>query len=411
MKPEKVDRVRKKKEQNTAEIKTEGPEGEQIFVEIKNLSSSSSGYGSDDVDISALAEECFFEQDILVEDGDTTMQKSSSRDINIQPEFLFDSHFNEIPQTINLLSEISSNPAMHFTQEEEFRIFELMVRKENLFDGCFQIIMELPYFADSFTKFILSLKSGETGQRNKGDCIQVVSQIRKYIVENFKKGGIIRQALDMFEEYKYVTEAVKKETFFFALPIFHLVVKAILRANMSKQSFKHQYQAAGFYTASFQRACNNVHHSHDFPALSCFDPLKVPLFTSPWAERREDEEFFRRTLNTVGDIIGDDVKLGTLFCVMVLVSPGSQVARRDPHLTLVQREMALFMFRYLQHKLGHSRSASNITTDLMRFNLLIYCISAKMLGNMMFRLIEDLHTCRDIHLYGRKDFVFEDLTI
>ena len=65
------------------------------------------------------------------------------------------------------------------------------------------------------------------------------------------------------------------------------------------------------------------------------------------------------------------MKLGTLFCVMVLVSPGSQVARQDPHLTLVQREMALFMFRYLQHKLGHSRTASNITTDLMRSNLLI----------------------------------------
>ena len=246
MKPEKVDRVRKKKEQNTSEIKTERP-GDQIFVEIKNLSSSSSGYGSDDIDISALAEECFFEQDILVEDRDTTMQKSCSADLNIQPEFLFDSHFNEIPQTINLLSEISSNPAMHFTQEEEFRIFELMVRKENLFDGCFQIIMELPYFADSFTKFILSLKSGETGQRNKGDCILVVSQIRKYIVENFKKGGIIRQALDMFDEYKYVTEAVKKETFFFALPIFHLVVKYVSKIILYEVRMKCECDCAGLY--------------------------------------------------------------------------------------------------------------------------------------------------------------------
>ena len=104
-------------------------------------------------------------------------------------------------------------------------------------------------------------------------------------------------------------------------------------------------------------------------AIASFDPLNVPLFASPWAAKYEDEEFFSQTLETVGSIIKDDVKLGTLYCTLVLATPGinlSKAAQSDPSLLKVQREMTILIFRYLSHKLGNSHDASNMTSALTK---------------------------------------------
>ena len=56
------------------------------------------------------------------------------------------------------------------------------------------------------------------------------------------------------------------------------------------------------------------------------DKYALAIFESPWASRNEDEEFFKETLDSLGHIVKDDVKLGEIFVFLVLVTPGDALS-------------------------------------------------------------------------------------
>ena len=60
-------------------------------------------------------------------------------------------------------------------------------------------------------------------------------------------------------------------------------------------------------------------------AVKSFDPFSVGQFTSPWAVRYEDEVFFWNTLESVGNIVKDDVHLGALYSTLILATPGAKL--------------------------------------------------------------------------------------
>lgn len=386
MKPEKVDRVRKKAKFIKTEIKEEITDNDHNSEEffIRRSISESSQDSSNSVDISALAEECIFEEVKFPDDSLPITLDEADLNTSFKCEeetYIDESEFYDIRTQPTI---VRSSPIFHLTFEEDFKIHELLVRKENLVDGIFQTIMEQPEFLKCWKQFLVSVNCGTSSVYKGFGSQEVVGLVRQYTISNFLNGGVIRQSLDMFDEYKNVEESVKTETFFFSMTVFHLCIRAILIANKHKDTFVNQHRAAGTFTNSFQKACSDV-----FPdtihAISSFDPRNVSLFTSPWAARLEDEEFFSHTLDTVGNIIKDDIKLGTLYCTLILATPGlhlSKAARCDPSLHRVQREMTILIYRYLSHKLGNSHYASTTTSALTK-------------------LLADLHICREIHLFGR----------
>ena len=110
------------------------------------------------------------------------------------------------------------------------------------------------------------------------------------------------------------------------------------------------------------------------------------MFVSPWAKSQEDEAYFCRTLDTLGDIVRDDVKLGTLYLLLVLATPGRAAPpqlRADPTLAAAQYELRLLLYRYLKHK--HLQLPD--TADLQY--------------NSLLRLVSELEICKDIHVFGR----------
>ena len=110
------------------------------------------------------------------------------------------------------------------------------------------------------------------------------------------------------------------------------------------------------------------------------------MFVSPWAQSREDEAYFCRTLDTLGAIVRDDVKLGTLYLLLVLATPGRAAPpqlRADPTLAAAQYELRLLLYRYLKHK--HLQLPD--TADLQY--------------NSLLRLVSELEICKDIHVFGR----------
>ena len=237
MKPEKVDRVRGKikikteiKEERTEDINRESQSSfdSEEFVSFRDNQRSASESSQDSrnsVDITALAEECIIEEVKFKEEILYLPMKLllSNQESNIQKDdkFTDNSEFIEsyIPSLLN-----RSNPTLHITFEEEFRIHELLVRKDKLVDGIFQTFMELPAFQKCFEQRLKLINSGENLVFN-GLCNQLVVLIRNYVVPNFMSGGVIRQSLEMFDGYQYVDESVKAETFLFSMPVLHLYIR------------------------------------------------------------------------------------------------------------------------------------------------------------------------------------------
>ena len=56
--------------------------------------------------------------------------------------------------------------------------------------------------------------------------------------------------------------------------------------------------------------------------MPCINVLSP--FRSPWARKKEDEEYLSRTLSRLGEIVRDDVKLGTVYLTLVLATPPSE---------------------------------------------------------------------------------------
>ena len=62
-------------------------------------------------------------------------------------------------------------------------------------------------------------------------------------------------------------------------------------------------------------------------AVSSIDPLgDYSKFNSPWAKRQNDEKFFIDTLKAIGGTLKDDIKLGTLYSILILSTPGSSLS-------------------------------------------------------------------------------------
>ena len=126
----------------------------------------------------------------------------------------------------------------------------------------------------------------------------------------------------------------------------------------------------------------NVCYRQAVPCIQGFGPFS--LFQSPWAQTRQDEEYFSHVLTRLGEMVKDDVKLGTLYLTLVLATPSSEASEEtqaNPLLETVQQEVRLLIFRYLRNKHNQSE-ASNLYNNLMG-------------------LISDLFTCNKIHVFGR----------
>ena len=110
------------------------------------------------------------------------------------------------------------------------------------------------------------------------------------------------------------------------------------------------------------------------------------LFQSPWAKNLSDEEFFSQTLDALGNIVRDDVKLSTLYMLLILASPGESASdnlKQSPLIERAQYEVRLLLYRYLKHKFpGLPDRAEE------EFNSLL-------------RLLSQLETCKNIHVHGR----------
>jgi hypothetical protein len=169
MRPEKVDRV-KKKHLDTKKNKEKGKDDENSLMPDSDARN---------VDISDLVEECLLEHKI--EDG----------------------------------LDLRGCLTLKLTHEEEFKIFELHVRKENLNDVLFRLFFHFPGFLESFQQSLLV-------QGLHHDFIRIMDHKSLFVESNLAGSGTIRQSLDMFDQFKNVSENIKNQVLQFSVSVFRV---------------------------------------------------------------------------------------------------------------------------------------------------------------------------------------------
>ena len=211
MKPEKIDRVKNKK--NNSEVK----------VEMDSIVQG--------IDISDLAEECIFEES------------------------------NKLDEK-NLSTPLPTSPGLELTLEEEFKIHELMVRKENLDDDIFQLYMKVASF-QSFKNYLMSICHGRFEQGGRWNCFENYEQDVLYNVRNLD-GIPILSSTSMFDGFANQSENMMFEMLEFTLPLRTMVIRAQISENQEKKFFLDQRAAAGILTKSLDAAYNKVFPNNRF---------------------------------------------------------------------------------------------------------------------------------------------------
>ena len=113
-------------------------------------------------------------------------------------------------------------PDLGFTFEEEFRIYELLVRKENLLDEMFEISLQFPKFLQTWKDWILSQCYGNMVTQ---EYMSFLNERQETLFFNFTSGGSIWRSLDMFDEFKNVDKNVKMETLGFSFMVMRICIR------------------------------------------------------------------------------------------------------------------------------------------------------------------------------------------
>ena len=119
-------------------------------------------------------------------------------------------------------------PSLQLTFEEEFKISELMVRKDFLMDGVVEAMVEkIPHFKDTFVHYAEGLpRDFVDSSSGNGFSLGLNSRgLNDLVEEHCRPDGRIRACLEMFDEYKHVDDNVKLEIFTFSMQVVGLCTR------------------------------------------------------------------------------------------------------------------------------------------------------------------------------------------
>ena len=177
------------------------------------------------------------------------------------------------PQSGNRTSVIVHNPIFDLTLEEEFKIHELVARKEVLQEAIFGLLHQVPLIHSIIASFILGGGKPQLGKIHQTQFKDGFRQIIQLMGQNLEVGGKIRNCIDLFDEYRNVDKSVKTETFRFSLRILDICIRAFLRKNCDKPTFKDQHLAAGIFSPRIEEILYK-NHDRSISLLPSIDPLE-----------------------------------------------------------------------------------------------------------------------------------------
>ena len=104
---------------------------------------------------------------------------------------------------------IINNPDLGMTFEEEFKMYELIVRREHLMDRMFEVSLEFPNFLEKWRNCI---ESNNYEHILTNDYKKFMREKQEKLFNSPRDTNSISAALNMFDELKHVNQTVKIET-------------------------------------------------------------------------------------------------------------------------------------------------------------------------------------------------------
>jgi len=140
-----------------------------------------------------------------------------------------------------------------------------------------------------------------------------------------------------------------------------------MMANSDKPNYVEQRKASGIFTKKCKEAFELMFPDYQY-GIKSLQHLSIDKDDLRVDNPTQDDIFFFRTLETVGGLIKDDLKMGAIFSTLILATPASYLSHSSKSnfsLKQVQNEISLLLFRYLRDKVGEADSASSITSRLL----------------------------------------------
>ena len=148
------------------------------------------------------------------------IKRSEIIDVNNLVDECMTEHLNKCDDKVE---SVALSPVFNLTLEEEFKIHELLVRREFLYDEMFKLYLQISTF-ENWEIFLMSICRGQFDHAGKWNMFD---RFENDYYSNLKKmNGIpVQASLNMFEGFQNHGEKVKSEMLEFTMPIQFIFIR------------------------------------------------------------------------------------------------------------------------------------------------------------------------------------------
>jgi len=297
-------------------------------------------------DIEKLAELCYKEeQDSL----NQAIDKSSTTGTLLPFKKRRTDHYNEVS------IQICDQPLMPFTVEEEFRLHDLIVKREYFNEQSHSSMLEVnPVFMQNAQERMLADMNENRKITFDEDYLDFFFNISSRIA-----GKILPNIFDEFKDLKNHSGCKCIEMSFPAtLPLMWACLDYNKDARLlDQEKFLGYNHSNSAFANQMKKAEEFVANLHTRKGMSMED---FSHFISPWAQTWEEEVFFETTVKTLSNLLGGDMKTSLIFQLFLFVSRSEENKSDAALVKPIQDELCIMLYRYLASRFHRDEAAEQV---------------------------------------------------
>jgi len=292
-------------------------------------------FESGDIDIEKLVEICYQEEKNTVD-----LVKGNPTSATVLPfKKRRTDHYNEVPL------KICNQPLMPFTFEEEYRLHDLIVRREYFNEKTAEhmLAMEPEKMQNAQEKMFADMRTNRK--------ITFDEEYLDFFFNASKKiaSKILPEVFDEFSHLKHnnVSKCIE-HSFPATLPLMWACLEAKKDESLLEQDKFLGYNHSNPTIALLMEKAEKV--LADIQTSKGTGMEDYSHFISPWAQTWEEEVFFETSVKTLIQLLRGDMKTSLLFQLVILASNSFGSLNIDNGIKGVQAELGTFLYRYLVSK-------------------------------------------------------------
>ena len=209
---------------------------------------------------------------------------------------------------------LNTGIVMGFTLEEEFKVTDYLVRIEDYHNKRFHFLNRaLGAMGSKYTQITLAHPLITKQGRNLPINTDIDKQLHSLSLD-FTKTNMTQ----FYEEMTNLTTDVRKKILSCTYPALYVLFCSIVEANRNQDSWLAQMTRSLHFTKDIRAATEQL-----MPVLASLPPVSVyqrERFTWSLAQNPRQKNRFKRTIETVGELLKDDRRLQVLYRMLIMVT-------------------------------------------------------------------------------------------